>query len=242
MKAQKYLRSKFFLVLMMCGVATAAALLVGGITNVHAVDDETDSGKVTVYYRLYSQRILEINANKNVNYDAWDENMIWYTEEYEAGEKVSKEKLNQNIIDKLFTASDFLTEEDKQKINNQHITWYVSERTVARENQNIYTLSRLKNSPFDFSTPLEDDIYLEGVLDDTVPAPDTKWMFWAILAVAGAVILVGVIMAVVRNRSTRLTLDNKRLMTEDSKNKLEEIKDISSRKDQYSPLNDNEET
>ena len=233
---------------MMCGIATAAAFLIGGSTNVHAAENENIAGKVTVHYRLYAQRILEITTNEKAQYndENWEEN--WYEESFDVDTKIKAEDLNKTILSELYGTADFLSEEDMNKIKDQKITWYVSRKMIGcdesenRRSSNPtpddFSISALKTNEFDFSKPLTEDVYLEGVIEETKDATDTKWMFWAILSVAGLIIVVGIVMAVIRNRSTRMSLDNHGLMTEDSKHKLDEIRSIESRKEKYSPLND----
>ena len=230
MRAQKYSKYKFLLVLLLCGVASVIALSIG-VTNVQAA--ETGDNQVTVYYSLYTQRDIEASQNTATT------EKIWY-EEVVSKNSVLDEKTLDSVVasnNMIFNAesSQFLSEKDKEKINNQKITWYVSNSNKTK------SLSQLKEQKFDFTTPLTGDVYIEGVIDADTTASDTKWVAWVLLGGIIAIIIVAIIMAVIRNHTTRLTLDNKKLMTQESIEKLEEIKEIERRKSKYSPINDDTE-
>ncbi len=234
MQSRKYTKQRYFLVLLLCGVAIAASLGVGLANNkAYAIDD---SDTVTVYYSLYIQRELdnEIRVQEHTNEDSFM--YTWYKLDIPKGNTVNKDELDSSIA---FKVAGFFTDEDKDKITNRKITWY---QTNYKKSVDLDTDAQKKHALYAFNSSVNEDIYLEGIVEEnTEPQEDTKWMFWLIMGLVVGVVVVAIIMAIIRNRNTRLSLDNKRLMTPESKQKVEEIESIERRKEQYSPLNDDNE-
>lgn len=91
---------------------------------------------------------------------------------------------------------------------------------------------RYADEPFDFNQPINNSITLCALWKENGETKEfntANWLMWALIAI-GAIVLVLFVVILMHSRKKGMQVNNKRLQTENSKKKLQEIRDIESRK------------
>ncbi len=128
----------------------------------------------------------------------------------------------QELTDMItFEPGGYLSDEDVSKIRD--VKWeYDTTGTV-----------------FDFDSKITKDCDVYATYGLSQSSADMTYIW--VLAIGGAVIvLVFIIATLLRNRTTKMSLKNKYVMSPKLKSKVEEIKEIEKRKEQYSVLNEDD--
>ena len=234
MQTRVFFKYKFIWLMMLCSVAVVVCLGIGITTYMHKSNTVGVAGSddlVTVHYCLYKQRDVDA-IEPNTTTQTWYDLLVPY------GEKITAEMLDEAVADKDFKAAAFLNKKDRAKINNKQITWYISDKDKTKTKEEL----EVSENEFDFDLVIVNEYYIEGVIvEDDAELTETHWMFWAIIGTFGGIILVSIIMAIIRNRSTRLSLDNKGIISKATQEKVDTINEYEKRKSKYSPLKDDDE-
>lgn len=91
---------------------------------------------------------------------------------------------------------------------------------------------KFADSPFDFNQPINESIMLCAVwkeTDEKVETNMTNWLIWVLVAI-GAIVVILFVVVLMHSRKKGMQVNNKHYQTESSKKKLQEIRDIESRK------------